>query len=290
MTEERRGSPRLLVLDAYAREGRKALVDSGATRAGELYASLLRRLVADATIDIAYAADEDPGLPSGVALRDYDGAVWTGSSLTIHLEGDARVHRQVELARSLLGAGVNCFGSCWAIQLAAIAGGGSCGPSPHGREFGVARRIALNPAGQAHPLFRGKPAVFDALASHADEVTSLPSGATLLASNGFSEVQAAVIPVGEATFQAVQYHPEYDLHEVACLARLRAEELVAQGSFSSTEAIARWSEDLERLHAGAEQPEIEARHGLGDPGLDDDLRHREVGNWLDSVVLSRGAR
>jgi len=284
------GEPRLLVLDAYAPEGRRALSDSGGTPAGELYTKLLQEIVPGARIDIGFAADADPAIPVGTGVGDYDGAVWTGSSLTIHAEGDERVRRQVDLARSLLGAGVPCFGSCWAIQLAALAGGGACGPSPKGREFGVARDIQLAEAGRAHPLFRGKPTRFDALASHADEVTGLPAGSLLLATSPFSDVQAAVIPVGRTTFQAVQWHPEYDLHEIACLARLRADELAAQGSWKSPADVSDWADDLETLHGDPSRQDLAERHALLDPGLGDDLRHIEVRNWLEAVVLSRPAR
>ena len=74
----------LLVLDAYAPEGRAALRGAGGTEAGRLYERMLRALAPDAAIDVAYPADPDPRLPSGVALADYDGICWTGSSLTIH--------------------------------------------------------------------------------------------------------------------------------------------------------------------------------------------------------------
>ena len=91
---------RLLVLDAYAPEGRAALRSAGASEAGELYARLLQRLAPDAAVDVAHPADPDPRLPTGVALADYDGAVWTGSSLTIVAQDDPRVRRQIDFARA----------------------------------------------------------------------------------------------------------------------------------------------------------------------------------------------
>ncbi|MGH0029879.1 MAG: type 1 glutamine amidotransferase [Myxococcota bacterium] len=274
---------RLLVLDAYPREGREALAGAGGTEAGRLYARLLRAIEPAAEIDVATPADADAALPRGAALGDFDGAVWTGSSLTIHRADDARVRRQVDLARALLSAGVPNFGSCWAAQLAVVAGGGECGANPRGREFGVARRIEATTAGRDHPLYRGKPPLFDAFTSHADEITRLPEGATRLAGNDFSAVQAVDVAFPRARFWAVQYHPEYDPHEVASLCRLRRQELVDQGTFPDAAAADAYVDDLEALHAGrapARPETLSAEIRL----LDVAERTVEVRNWLDRQV------
>jgi GMP synthase (glutamine-hydrolysing) len=272
----------LLVLDAYAPEGRAAVRGAGGTEAGALYERMLRGLDEDAVIDVAYPADPDPRLPSGAALADYDGVAWTGSSLTIHDADDPRVRRQIEFARAVFAAGVPSFGSCWAAQVAVVAAGGECRTSPRGREFGVSRRIELSAAGREHPLFEGKPPVFDAFTSHADEVVDL-ADADLLASNEWSRVQAVSVARGAGRFWAVQYHPEYDLHEVASLCRLRAEELVAQGSFESHADADRYASQLDALHADPSRADLADELGIRADLLDPVQRTREVANWLRTV-------
>jgi GMP synthase (glutamine-hydrolysing) len=274
---------RLLVLDAYAEEGREALRACGATEAGLLYVRVIERLAPTARVDVAHPADGPLRLPPSTSLRDYDGVVWTGSSLTIHREGDPRVERQIDVVRECFESGVPAFGSCWAAQLACVAAGGRAEANPKGREFGLARGIALCEAGRAHPLLAGRPPVFDALASHADHVTRLPAGGIRLASNDMSDVQALDVSSGRSRFWAVQYHPEYDLHEVAALARLRADELVAQGSFEDRAALDAWADDLEALHADPDRRDLARRRGVGPDVLDPDLRQREVRNWLESL-------
>jgi len=281
---------RLLVLDAYAAEGRAALRGAGGTEAGVLYRRLLGRLAPGAAVDVAFPADPDPQLPAAAALGDYDGVVWTGSSLTILDEGDPRVRRQLELARAVYRAGVPSFGSCWAAQLSVVAAGGRCAPHPKGREFGVSRKIALSREGRAHPLFAGKPDVFDAFTSHADEVTLLCDGATLLASNAWSRVQAVSVASGAGHFWALQYHPEYDLHEVASLCRLRADELVAQGAFEDRAAADHFTGRLEALHADPSREDLARALRLGPDVLDPDLRTLEVRNWLGSLPPGGAAR
>ena len=183
--------------------------------------------------------------------------------------------RQIGLVRDLLAAGVPSFGSCFAIQLAAVALGGRCGASPNGREFGIARKIRLNAEGRAHPLYRDKPEVFDAFTSHADEVVELPPETSVLASNDWSDVQGA----SAGDFWAVQYHPEYDLHEVASLCRLRKQELVAQGTFSKDEEADRYIESLEALHADPSRDDLATALDVGESLLDEEIRTLEVRNW-----------
>jgi GMP synthase (glutamine-hydrolysing) len=274
---------RLLVLDAYAEPGREALSSAGGTQAGPLYRGLLERLSPGAAVDVVHPADGPLRLPTGRSLSSYAGIVWTGSSLTIHEAEDARVRRQIELAREIRSQGIRSFGSCWAAQIATVAAGGRCAANPRGREFGVARRIELTPAGRDHPLFRDKPARFDALTSHADHVVEIGPRSARLAGNGWSEVQAVSVQDPDGHFWAVQYHPEYDLHEVASLARLRRDELVALGTFRDAAEADGWIADLETLHADPSRRDLAADHGLDETVLDESLRTREVRNWLLSL-------
>jgi GMP synthase (glutamine-hydrolysing) len=277
---------RLLVCDAYPSDGRAGLQRAGATLAGQLYERLLHRLAPAATIDVVYPADAESILPSGTGLKSYDGVVWTGSSLTIYHDNDARVRRQIELARAVYDAGIASFGSCWAAQLAVVAAGGHCAANPKGREFGISRRIVLTEQGRAHPMYQGKPAEFDAFTSHADEVTILPPTGELLASNAFSRVQAVSVETS-ASFWAVQYHPEYDLHEVARLAVYRTDELVRQGTFADRAAAQHWVEQLETLHTNPERDDLRSTLGVDATLLDAEQRGLEARNWLDRLVKPR---
>ena len=274
---------RFLVCDAYPREGRDGLQRAAATLAGTLYERLLHRLEPAAAVDILYPADVDVALPSGSALAEYDGVVWTGSSLTIYHDSDPRVRRQIELAHAVFASGIPSFGSCWAAQLSVTAVGGRCAANPKGREFGISRRIALTAQGRAHPMYRGKPSVFDAFTSHADEATVLPPTAHLLASNAFSRVQAVAIE-SQGAFWAVQYHPEYDLHEVARLSVFRMDELIRQRTFRDRDEGDKFVEQLEMLHRDPAREDIRNALRIDAALLDNVQRTLEARNWIDFLV------
>lgn len=272
---------RLLVLDAYDAAGRHALQGAGATLAGELYRRLLQHLEPEAQVDVA--AHADGGFPVPAPLGSYDGIAWTGSNLTVHRDTPA-VRQQLDLARAAFAAQVPSFGSCWAVHIAVTASGGRCAANPRGREFGVARKITLNDAGRAHPLYAGKAPAFDALTSHEDHVVELGPHATLLAGNEFSPVQGVEVAHDGGVFWAVQYHPEYELLDVARLGVLRAPQLIAQGFFAAAEDAAVFLGELEALHADHARRDLVYRLGVDADVLDADIRTREVRNWLDRLV------
>ena len=64
---------RLLVLDAYSREGRAALRGAGGSEAGTLYRALLLRLAPAAAVDVAHPADGALELPDATDLDRYAG-------------------------------------------------------------------------------------------------------------------------------------------------------------------------------------------------------------------------
>ncbi len=281
---------RFLVIDGYLRSGREGLVAAGATTAGKLCERMLLDCHPDATVDILYPTDPGRGLPEGAALAAYDAIAWTGSSLTITEPDTPEVRPQVELARAAFEAGVPSFGSCWGAQIAAVAAGGRCAANPRGREMGVARKIALTGEGRAHPLYAGKPSVFDAFISHEDEITHLPSGAVNLAGNAFSSVQAIGVTHRRGTFWAVQYHPEYDLHELARLTFARMERLVGMGFFADLDAARDYVNKLETLHQDPSRRDIAWLLGIDDDVMNADVRQVEVRNWVEHLVLPRRRR
>lgn len=277
--------PRFLVVDGYTAAGREDLEAGGASTAGSLYRRMLKRWAPEGHVDIVYPADPGVSLPTGAALRDYDGLAWTGSSLTVWKENDPNVVPQIELMKEAFRLGVPSFGSCWAAQIGAVAAGGRCVAHPWGREMGIARKIRLTDAGRGHPMYTGKPSVFDAFISHDDEVTHLPPGAVCLASNAFTSVQAVSIHHQGGLMWAIQYHPEYDLHELARLMHCRTEKLINLGFFSNPEDAASHIAKLEALHESPDRKDLAWQLGIDADVMNPDVRQIEVRNWIEQLVL-----
>jgi len=221
---------RLLLMEGNTAAKCARAHELGVRTSSEIYIEAIAAHYPDIALDVLNGADESAVIPDGRSWADYAGFVVTGSALHAY-DPEFEVTNQIALLVEAAEAGLPIFGSCWGLQIAAVAAGGEVAFNPKGREVGFARKILLNAAGRAHPMFKGKALVFDAPCIHYDEVICLPESATLLASNAHSEIQAAVIPLGRSEVWAVQYHPEFDLRQLVQLYTLYAEDMVAQGFF-----------------------------------------------------------
>lgn len=275
--------PRLLLMEGNVAAKRKLGAELGVRSSSEIYALAIRAHFPDLTLDVVNAADSDWAIPDGRHLSDYSGMVITGSSLHAYDTAFA-VTNQIALVKQAGEAGLPMFGSCWGLQIAVMAAGGLVEFNPKGREVGFARKILLNEVGASHPMFRGKPRVFDAPCIHYDEVTALPNGATLLASNDHSQVQAAIVPVGNSKVWAVQYHPEFDLEQLVQLYRLYADDMVAQGFFSDLGVLDHYVEKLADLSANPKDMGLAWQLGVDEDITDDRLRRLEIINWVETCI------
>jgi GMP synthase (glutamine-hydrolysing) len=275
----------IAILNCYPRTSRENFDRSDVGHPHDLYADFLRRYTPQATVDVLFIADADTTLPSGTNLHSYDAYIWTGSDLTIYHHDDLRVTRQIELARATYRAGVPCYGSCWAIQIAAVAAGGEVQKNPRGREWGLARDIRRTEAGQRSLLLQGKPDRYDGFIMHLDEVTRLPEQATLLATNAHTHVQALEVKHGLGVFWATQYHPEYNLYEMARLISARAVPLVKEGFFATTDEVKAYAEKMHALHRDPDSLELRHELEVSDDILDAEIREQELRNWIDHLVL-----
>ncbi|MBO6520257.1 MAG: type 1 glutamine amidotransferase [Rhodospirillales bacterium] len=282
MADGKGRSPKILIADGNTRDRNEAMLAVGGELGAALYANEIRRMFPHAELVTIYPADGDAYLPKGVGLADFDGMVMGGSGLHA-FDQDPEVTRQVDLMRDALDAGMPVLGSCWGLQVAAAATGGTVNQSPRGREVGVARKISLTAAGRGHALYCDKPAVFDSPCIHYDEVTHLPSGSVVLAENAHSAVQAAVIRKGAGVFWGVQYHPEFNVPHLANLYRRYKDDMLSQGYFVDEDDLERYCNELSALHQDPSRLDLRWRLGIDDDILDADIRCREIRNWVESL-------
>ena len=282
-------SAHILIVDGAPSVSQDLLVASGGRRHGPNYGAALASQARDSVGDVktyVLGAADGESLPQGMALSDFDGIAWTGSPLNAYHD-TPEVTRQIQFARTAFASGVPCFGSCWGLQVMMVALGGTVRLNPRGAEMGVARSILLTEEGRGHPMYAGKPAVFDALCVHQDEVERLPDGAIRLAGNGVSDVQAVSLHDGDRSFWGVQYHPEYDLLQIAAMFRRSARRLVDRGLLPDMPTAETFAADLRALHDDPSRKDIAWRYGISADIIDPDRHRVEFANWLKVEVAPR---
>ncbi|HNR34486.1 MAG TPA: gamma-glutamyl-gamma-aminobutyrate hydrolase family protein [Candidatus Hydrogenedentes bacterium] len=155
--------PRFLIVDGYPKASRDEFNHVGMRLAWELYRDMLLTYLPDAEYDVWLSSDPGTVSPASNKLEKYAGVLWPGCNITIYHHDDPRVIAHLDLAQRAYEVGVPQFGTCWGIQLAVVAAGGEVKANPKGREMGIGRKIRLTEAGRVHPMYEGKPAVFDAV-------------------------------------------------------------------------------------------------------------------------------
>ncbi len=275
----------LCIINGYPKPNREVLAASKVAQAHDLYLNFLKNMVPNGNFDILYIADLDVDLPAGASLHSYDGYIWTGSNLTLYHDVP-EVTRQIELSRAIYESGRPQFGSCWGVQMAAMAAGGMVKKNLRGREWSIARGITLTGAGQDHPMYTGKQHKFDGFIMHLDEVTQVPTGGTLLAANGHTPVQALAVKYpGGGEFWATQYHPEFTLYEMARLLIARKAPLTKEGFFNAESEVEALVEKMTTLSQETDNNELRQELNINDDILCDDIRQAEVRNWLQYLVI-----
>ena len=250
----------------------------GMTKAGELYKRMLGHYTDNRGAEILYTSDSEKELRLDY-LSKFDGILWPGCSLTIY-EDDWRAKKMANIALAGFELGIPQFGSCWAAQVAVHVVGGKVSPHKKGREIGISRRIQLNQAGSDHPMYAGKPSVFEAFTSHDDFIESIPDKFLgPLSANDWCDCQAVCIKYKNGEFWAPQYHPEYNFYEMGKLILAREEKLLKQMFFSCREELKEVAADFIQIHENPTK-HLLWKYGVGEGILNSKKRELEFFNWL----------
>ncbi|WP_225410858.1 glutamine amidotransferase [Stigmatella hybrida] len=174
-------------------------------------------------------------------LSGYDAVMMTGSPLSV-TRLEPWMERAAEFMVNAADRGLPVLGVCFGHQLLAHAYGGRVGRNPQGREIGTVE-VQLTKQGREDALFHGLPERLAVQATHEDIVVEAPTGATVLAGNANTAVQALAF---RPHVRGVQFHPEVQVDTMRALIQARSEGLEA-------EALARGQpagERVPRLLAG----------------------------------------
>ena len=116
------------------------------------------------------------------------------------------------------------------------------------------------------------------------DLHQLSDGALLKQVND-TDVFAVSVTHKRGTFWGLQYHPEYDVHEMARLIVAREDRLIRQGFFAGHEDLEQYVNKLEALHAQPDSKFLRWQLGIDETILETSVRQREFINWIDKLVL-----
>ncbi len=274
---------RFLVAESETSEARERRRESTGQTSGESYIATLRSIVPDCRCELIQPIATNGRERASADIADYDAVFLSGSPIHVYADS-SEVRRQLTFMRQVFAAGTPSFGSCAGLQVAVAAAGGTVRENLCGHEAAFARRIAPTQAGLSHPMLAGRPAVYDALTIHSDEVDRLPEGAVLLATNRVTAVQAAEIRLGPGVFWGVQYHPELPLEEIADALRRQSDDLIDQDLAQSQSDVEAYASMIEALGHEPDRRDLAWRLGVDEQVTDTGLRQTELRNFVQHLV------
>lgn len=183
-------------------------------------------------IDVVRTAP--PALPT-----TFDGYIITGSPASAN-DPDGWIARLKGFIRQAHLAQVPQFGACFGHQVIAAALGGQVETAQGGWRLGLYE-------GPASLGFQDDGGPIRLYASHKDQVTALPPGATLL--GGTDDCPVGAYQVGPAVF-ATQYHPEMPHEFIAALVEETADEVGPDVAEMARASLAGGTAEMERFARG----------------------------------------
>ena len=256
----------LLIVNGYDKNGWNKLQKNGLQHICDFYRDQLLGINSKINTTYIHPSIELNKTYSEDFFNSFHGIVWTGSSLNIY-DNTKEIKNQISLMKKLSKLKLNIFGSCWGMQLYTVANKGDVKKNPRGREVGIAFNITLNEQGIKHDMYKNKPIVFDAFASHVDHITTKPEKSTLLAENHYS-IQALVTK----KFWGTQYHPEFNFHYTRQILKARKKILINEKCFTRNQ--------LDKIIHAYKKP---SQDSFSKSLIDDKIRKRELSNWLKYI-------
>ena len=274
---------RFLVAESESPGQREERRRTAGRSSGKAYIDTLHEIVPGSACDLVRPAEDRATVPGHMDLEGYDAVLLTGSPLHVY-DDTPEVRRQIEFMRDVFASGTPSFGSCAGLQVAVAAAGGTVGENRRGHEFAFARRITPTADGRTHPFLAGRPAAYDALSIHSDQVVQLPEAATHLATNGVTAIQAAEVRQGPGTFWGVQYHPELPLSDIAAAVRRQSSDLVEQGLVRDAGEAEDYASLIEALGHEPERRDLAWQLGVDRQVTNAAIRQTELRNFMRYLV------
>ena len=249
----------------------------------ESYAGVLQAIAPDGVCDLAFPADEGANLPDPGGLQSYDGVVLTGSALNVY-DATPEITRQVDLMRAVYASGTPAFGSCWGLQIGAVAAGGDVRRNPEGREIGFARRIVPTEAGGRMRCSPGAP---PPTMRRRSTSTSSPSRRPIARCSPRTPCRRSRPPRSAWTAA-----PSGACSTIPSSASRNSPRSWSAGSRSWLPRVSatRWKDaasyvaDLTALHAEPARRDLAWRHGLDEEVLDPVRRTGEIRRFVEERV------
>ena len=202
-------------------------------------------------------------------MGDFHGIIFTGGAMRLNDMTD-EIKKHINFASNCFKHNNKILAICWGLQVCSTAAGGKVKPGKNGAHIGIATDVEINEEGKKNPIYRNKKLKFSTPAFNFDEVSELPKGATLLASDEVNKNMGVYFKSGNSEIWGLQYHPDYEYWQMINLSGARKDRILKNNHFNNETEF--------QNHLDFIKDEEQK--------LDFENRTCEVRNWLNYIKIN----
>ena len=199
----------------------------------------------------------------------YNGIIFTGGAMRLN-DMTAEIKKHITFAANCFKHRNKILAICWGLQVCSTAAGGKVSLGKNGAHIGIATNVEINENGKKNPIYKNKKLKFNTPAFNFDEVSELPKGATLLASDKVNKNMGVYFKSGNSEVWGLQYHPDYEYWQMINLSNGRKDRILQNNHFDT--------ENDFQNHINYIKEE--------DKKLDFENRTFEIRNWLNNLKVA----
>ena len=166
----------------------------------------------------------------------YNGIIFTGGAMRLN-DMTPEIKKHITFATNCFKYSNKILAICWGLQVCSTAAGGKVTPGKNGAHIGIATDVEINEEGKKNPIYKNKKIKFTSPAFNYDEVCEIPEVAILLSSDKVNNVMGLYFLSGKSQIWGLQYHPDYEYHQMISLANARKDRIIKNYKIRSRKTI-----------------------------------------------------
>ena len=256
----------ILIVEGNNPRDSEVFIKAAKASCSENLKSLVLKLEPLSNVTIINPANDNDTQEALENMDQYNGIIFTGGAMRLN-DMTEEIKKHISFATNCMKHSNKILAICWGLQVCSTAAGGKVAPGKNGAHIGIATDVEINEAGKKNPIYKNKKLKFNTPAFNFDEVSELPKGATLLASDKVNKIMGVYFKSENSEVWGLQYHPDYEYWQMINLSHARMGKMIAKEYFKDEEVFAKHIDFIK-----SEEKD-----------LDFDNRTCEIKNWLKLI-------
>ena len=220
----------ILIVEGNNSDDSSVFVKAAGATAADNLKNLVLKLEPNSNTKIINPVNDNETKEALKNINQYNGIIFTGGAMRINDMTD-EIKKHINFASNCFKHDKKILAICWGLQVCSTAAGGLVAPAKNGAHIGIATDVMINKEGKDNIIYKNKKTIFTSPAFNYDEVCQIPEGATLLSTDKVNHVMAIHFKPGKSEVWGLQYHPDYEYHQMISLASARKDRIIKNKQF-----------------------------------------------------------